>query len=128
VGSSTLMTQRGLAVAAMLLMPLLLMDCAGSRVGDAIAGPEKLAQQDDAYCRSIGANVGTPAYTQCRMFATERRDHAHEASAERLAAAGRALQNIDPPPVPTPAPALVLPRPTDCTSTRTGYIVQTHCN
>jgi hypothetical protein len=34
--------------------------CAGSIVGDAIAGPEKLAQQDDAYCTSIGLNFGTP--------------------------------------------------------------------
>jgi len=25
--------------------------CAGSPVGDAIAGPEKLALQDDAYCQ-----------------------------------------------------------------------------
>jgi hypothetical protein len=38
--------------------------CAGSPVGDAIAGPEKLAQQDDAYCESIGAAKGTPQIHQ----------------------------------------------------------------
>lgn len=49
--------------------------CAGSPVGDAIAGPEKLAERDDAYCRSIGA-VGTN-YTNCRLFVTQQRDNKH---------------------------------------------------
>ena len=44
--------------------------CAGSPVGDAIAGPEKLAQQDDVYCESIGAAKGTPQYTNCRLTVT----------------------------------------------------------
>lgn len=49
--------------------------CAGSPVGDAIAGPEKLAQEDDAYCRSIGA--AGPNYTNCRIMMTQRRDTKH---------------------------------------------------
>ena len=44
--------------------------CAGSPVGDAIAGPEKLTQQDDVYCESIGAAKGTPQYTNCRLTVT----------------------------------------------------------
>ena len=48
--------------------------CAGSPVGDAIAGPEKLAAQDDAYCNSIGATKGTPAYTDCRLKVTQQRE------------------------------------------------------
>jgi hypothetical protein len=50
--------------------------CAGSPVGDAIAGPEKLAQQDDAYCESIGAAKGTPQYTNCRPV-TQQRETKH---------------------------------------------------
>jgi hypothetical protein len=48
--------------------------CAGSPVGDAIAGPEKLALQDDAYCQSIGAAKGTPQYTSCRLTVTQQRE------------------------------------------------------
>jgi hypothetical protein len=55
----------------------LLSACAGSPVGDAIAGPEKLAQQDDAYCVSIGAQLGTPAYTDCRLRMTQMRENKH---------------------------------------------------
>ena len=45
-----------------LLAACLLAGCAGTPVGDALIGPEKLAQQDDAYCRSIGA--AGPNYPQ----------------------------------------------------------------
>src|SRR5258707_14418436 len=51
--------------------------CAGSPVGDAIAGPEKLALQDDAYCQSIGAAKGTPQYTSCRLTVTQQREDKH---------------------------------------------------
>ena len=37
---------------ATLLAACLVAGCAGPPVGDALLGPEKLAQQDDAYCRS----------------------------------------------------------------------------
>jgi hypothetical protein len=52
--------------------------CAGSPVGDAIAGPEKLAQQDDAYCESIGAAKGMPQYTNCRLTVTQHRETKHK--------------------------------------------------
>ena len=51
--------------------------CAGSPVGDTIAGLEKLAQQDDAYCESIGAVKGTPQYTNCRLTVTQQRETKH---------------------------------------------------
>lgn len=68
----------------MLILPAacLLTGCAGSLVGDAIAGPEKLARQDDAYCRSIGAQ--DQAYTQCRLFLTQQRASKHERALDRL--------------------------------------------
>jgi hypothetical protein len=51
--------------------------CAGSPIGDTIAGPEKLAQQDDAYCESIGAAKGSPQYTNCRLTVTQQRETKH---------------------------------------------------
>jgi hypothetical protein len=51
--------------------------CAGSPIGDAIAGPEKLAKQDDTYCQSIGAAKGTPQYTNCRLTVTQQRENKH---------------------------------------------------
>ena len=47
--------------------------CAGSPMADAIAGPEKLAQQDDAYCKSIGLSFGTNQYAGCRMVQSQAR-------------------------------------------------------
>lgn len=63
----------------MLVLPvsMALAGCAGSPVGDAIAGPEKLAQQDDSYCQSIGAQPGSPAYMNCRMQMTQMRENKH---------------------------------------------------
>ena len=74
--------------------------CAGSIVGDAIAGPEKLAQQDDAYCTSIGLSFGSPDYAKCRMM----RDRARQAHHDRMlgvAATGLAIA-ATPPPAPAP--------------------------
>lgn len=48
--------------------------CAGSIAGDAIAGPEKLAAQDDSYCQSIGAVPNSDRYYQCRMTLTQQRE------------------------------------------------------
>jgi hypothetical protein len=53
--------------------------CAGSIVGDALAGPEKLAAQDDAYCQSIGAVKDSPQYTDCRLRVTQMRETKHNA-------------------------------------------------
>lgn len=66
---------------------LLLAGCAGSVVGDAIKGPEKLAFEDDAYCRSIRA-FGD-AYTNCRLLVSQQRDNRH---GRALNAAAGALQ------------------------------------
>ena len=59
--------------------------CAGSPIADNIAGPEKLAMQDDAYCQSIGAAKGTPQYTNCRLTVTQQREDKHNVA--RAAAA-----------------------------------------
>ena len=56
---------------------LLLSGCAGSPLGDAIAGADKLAAQDDAYCESIGAAKGSPSYTNCRLTVTQQREDKH---------------------------------------------------
>lgn len=93
----------------------LLSGCAGSPVGDAIAGPEKLAQQDDEYCRSIGARPGTPNYTNCRLTVSQQRDARH---ANRLAIAGAAISSMAPPPAPPPR---------TCQSVQVGHVWQTVC-
>lgn len=61
--------------------------CAGSPVGDAIAGPEKLAAQDDAYCQSIGLRFGTPDYANCRMITGQQRQQGHQAAMQRMSTA-----------------------------------------
>lgn len=60
----------------LVILPIctLLSGCAGSIVGDALAGPEKLAAQDDGYCKSIGAEPGSDRYYQCRMTLTQQRE------------------------------------------------------
>ena len=81
-----------------LLAVCLLAGCAGTPVGDALIGPEKLAQQDDAYCRSIGA-VG-PNYTNCRLFMTKDRADRHTAAinsaADSFQRAGDSFQRTGP--------------------------------
>jgi hypothetical protein len=76
---------------------LVLMGCAGSPVGDALAGPEKLAAQDDGYCQSIGLKFGSNEYANCRLIQSEQRDRRHTA---RLGIAARGLSNLS---VPTPS-------------------------
>lgn len=79
----------------LMILPIcgLLAGCAGSPVGDAIAGPEKLAQQDDAYCQSIGAQLGTPAYTNCRMQMTQMRENKHNVARAAAASGGPTVCN-----------------------------------
>jgi len=79
-----------------LILAAPLAGCAGSVVGDALAGPEKLAQQDDSYCRSIGLQFGTADYATCRQQATNNREARH---AHRLGVAATGLQiAVQPPP------------------------------
>ena len=65
--------------------------CAGSPVGDALAGPERLAAQDDSYCQSIGLKFGSNEYANCRLIQSEQRDRRHTA---RLGIAARSLSNL----------------------------------
>ncbi len=60
--------------------------CAGTPIGDALTGKEKLAEQDDAYCRSIGGVPGTTPYMQCRMFRADQRQRSHQAAFSRASA------------------------------------------
>jgi hypothetical protein len=62
--------------ARVLLLPIVLplAGCAASPAADLIAGPEKLAVQDDAYCKSIGLRFGTNEYAACRMTQTADRN------------------------------------------------------
>lgn len=65
-----------------MLSASLLAGCAGSPVGDALRGPEKLAQEDDAYCRSIGAQGD--AYTNCRLVVAQQRAAGHAARMQAI--------------------------------------------
>ena len=90
--------------------------CQGTPIGDAMIGPEKLAQMDDQYCRSIGAAPGSPSYVQCRMFKTSEREQNHRAAFARagagLRATGASMQNN-----------AIANRPVTCTSTTSGTFV-----
>lgn len=86
---------------------LLLTGCAGSPLGDTIAGPEKLAQQDDLYCRSIGLQFGTPQYAECRMHTTQQREQRHEGYRNRAIAGLAVAAELN---RPTPPPPTVICR------------------
>ncbi len=95
---------------------IVLSGCAGSPVGDALAGPEALAQRDDTYCKSIGTQPGNSDYAQCRMFATQQRNAGHQAAFNRSAAANRTFLATQ-----------AAQRPVNCTSTRFGATTTTNC-
>jgi hypothetical protein len=78
---------------ALVMSSSLLAGCAGSPVGDALAGPEKLAAQDDAYCQSIGAAKGTPQYTDCRLRVTQMRETKHNAARSAAMSGGPVVCN-----------------------------------
>ena len=93
-----------------LIAALLLAGCEGTVIGAAIRGQAWRDQQDDAYCRRLGAKFGTPEYVQCRQIETARRDRANAAALNTMAT-GLAIA-ATPPPAPQPAP-----QPLDCTRT-----------
>lgn len=97
---------------------LLLSGCAGSPVADAILGPEKLAAQDDAYCKSIGLVFGTSQYAGCRMVQSQGREERHAASlvaGDTLLAAAAAGAAAAQPQYPTVQPLPnILPQQTRC--------------
>jgi hypothetical protein len=115
----------------LLLMLLGLGGCEGSPVGNMIAGPEKLAQQDDAYCQSIGTRYGTPEYSNCRLVTAQQRDQrdaARLANSAALIAAGAQMRAAaaeqTPPP---PLQPMQIPAPVRCRSMQVGITVQTVC-
>lgn len=85
----------------LLLFPILsiLAGCAGSPVGDALAGPEKLAAQDDSYCQSIGLKFGSNEYANCRLIQSQQRDIRHTA---RLGIAAQSLSKLSERPASNP--------------------------
>jgi hypothetical protein len=105
-----------LRTALVVASAIALSGCVGSPVGDALAGPEVLAQRDDTYCKSIGAQPGTSDYTQCRMFATQQRNAGHQAAFNRSAAASRTFLATQ-----------AAQRPVNCTSTTFGTTTTTNC-
>jgi hypothetical protein len=66
-------------------------------LGGCDVGPEKLAQQDDAFCWSLGS-PGTKEYDRCRVNRKEARDRRH-AERQNMVATGLAIA------APPPAPA-----------------------
>lgn len=103
----------------------LLAGCAGSGLAEALSTPEKLAAEDAAFCQSIGAHPGTPAYTDCRLRKTQMR--------ETRLNADRAAQSstYQAPPRTVDQPNLLQPMqraPVLCQEMRTGTISQTFCN
>jgi hypothetical protein len=96
------------------VMSCALAGCAGSIVGDAIRGPEALAQEDDRLCRSLGVEPPSKTYYNCRQAQMDRREASHARGAA-LMATGAAIA-ATPPPAPALAPVqqelLCTPNPT----------------
>ena len=62
-------------------------------VGCETMSPEQQAAQDDATCRSYGAEVGSDAYVQCRMTQVQERYARRQAIAASLSAMGGAMRD-----------------------------------
>lgn len=73
------------------------------------ASDAEIAQRDDASCSAMGAQIGTPAYVNCRAAMASQRAANRQLLAARLYAAGSALMDVAPPPQveqpATPIPA-----------------------
>ena len=67
---------------------------------DALTAPEKLAQQDDASCQSLGKVPGTKEYDLCRVNREETRER-RRAERSNMVARGLAIA-ASPPPAPAP--------------------------
>lgn len=80
----------------LLLAVLALPGCAQMR--------EREAARDDAYCRSLGADHGSPQYVQCRLVQDRKRQEENET----LAAAGAAIYNSGTPRSAQPAESRTL--------------------
>jgi hypothetical protein len=116
-------------IAAVLLCAASLAACAGSPVGDALAGPEVLAQRDDTYCRSIGAVPGTQNYMNCRLTVSQNREvnHANRLAIAQAGFAAASAATAPPPVVVQPMPSILPPPPVRCRSVPIGNAIQTVC-
>lgn len=100
---------------ALIGLSLLLAACQGSLVGDKLAGPQALAANDDAYCRSLGVAPGSQAYVDCRLEKERLRAAKH---AVALKGISEGLKQMGTPP----------PRRTvNCTTMRNGAYLDTVC-
>jgi hypothetical protein len=66
---------------------------------DALTSPEKVAQQDDAFCQSLGS-TGTKEYDRCRVNREQARER-RRAERSNMVATGLAIA-ATPPAVPAP--------------------------
>ena len=67
---------------------------------DALTAPEKLAQQDAAFCQSLGKVPGTEEYDRCRVNREETGER-RQAERSNMVATGLAIA-ATPPPAPPP--------------------------
>ncbi len=96
----------------------LLAGCAGSVLGDAIAGPEAVAAREDSYCQSLGLQFGTPEYADCRLRTGEGRQARHQMAIQ--GAVDGMQRSID-----ASRPVQMAPR--TCNSAVYGNQVTTNC-
>lgn len=67
-----------------------------STLGGCDVGPETLAQQDDAFCQSLGRAPGTKEHDRCRLNREEARERRH-AEQQNMVATGLAIAATPPP-------------------------------
>jgi hypothetical protein len=67
---------------------------------DALTSPEKLVQQDDAFCQSLGKLPRTKEYDRCRVNREETRER-RQAERSNMVATGLAI-GASPPPTSAP--------------------------
>ena len=65
-------------------------------LGGCDIGPEKLAQQDDVFCQSLGSAPGTKEYDRCRVNREEARERRH-AQRQNMDATGLVVAAPPPP-------------------------------
>lgn len=76
-GSPVIRPALGLGAVLALFGCLGLAGCAGSVLGDAMAGPEAVADREAAYCASMGFQYGTPQHADCRLQVAMQRQQLH---------------------------------------------------
>jgi hypothetical protein len=123
-----------------LLLVLPLVGCLGSEpspqlretwartpgLGEIDMTKEQKAAKDDGICRGYGAQLGTPAYIQCRATQDQRRDAV--LLSDSVAPAPVVNNNTVVPGSDAPVLRNNLPQQTRCQSMRVGNSVQTVCN